>query len=326
MARQTNAERRQERAQAFAKQKVNQASDFDFDKYNRGDAEGTHISGQEARTMATMNSKKNGGKGLRDSYQHLMSLKEDGATFGKRAEGKLNQMRNRIEKLDARKAAKDKAKSAQGSTGQSTNHVDESQTGDSDSTPRNSAVVDNNVNNSQHQEVNQDNDQSSVVNGDNNTVIQNQDNSIRQYGGDNRSFVYNSAGGEGALYSSPVSAATMGGFYDVDDSPAAQAKFQDMYNDFNKDNGKRFAGEALETMALFKTDARGYTPESMGNAIGKSTQYSFDRADRQTGHVFGDIWNENYITENWKMPTPPKAIESKAGEIADDAKDDVDDV
>ena len=128
------------------------------------------------------------------------------------------------------------------------------------------------------------------------------------------------------MYDSPVSAATMAGFYDVDDSPAAQAKFQDMYNDFNKGNGTRFAGEALATVAMFGTDARGYTPEAMGNAIGKSTQHSFDRADRQTGHVFGDIWNDDYITENWKMPTPPKPVESKAGELADDAKDDVDDL
>ena len=41
---------------------------------------------------------------------------------------------------------------------------------------------------------NQDNDQAAKSRGDNNYVCQNQDNSIRQYGGDNRSFVYNSNG------------------------------------------------------------------------------------------------------------------------------------
>jgi hypothetical protein len=341
MAKTTNKDRRQQRAKAFAAQKINQASDFNVDKYNRKDVEGTHISGQEARTMSQMNSKENGGKGLRDTYQHLMQQKESGATFGKRAESKLTRMGARIDKLDARKAAKEKAKASQGSTGQPTNPIDETVTGGSDNVPDNeqlnhfavmphghNAAVDNNVDNSQHQEVNQDNDQSSTINGDNNKVFQNQDNSVRNYGGDNRSFVYNSAGGggDGGMYDSPVSAATMGGFYDVDDSPAAQAKFQDMYNDFNKDNSARFAGQALETVGMFGTDMRGYTPEAMGNTIGKSTQYSFDRADRQTGQVFGDIWNDNYITENWKMPTPPKEIESNAGELADEAKEDIDDL
>ena len=75
-----------------------------------------------------------------------------------------------------------------------------------------------------------------------------------------------------------------------------------------------------------KIDTREYTPQSMQNLLGKSTQYSFDRADRQTGHVFGDIWNPNYITEQWQMPSAPKEIESNAGEIADKAKDDIEDI
>ena len=180
--------------------------------------------------------------------------------------------------------------------------------------------------NVQTQNVNQDNDINSKVTGNNNTVINEQDNSIRQYGGDNRSFTYNGGSGGNRYEDTPVSAATMSGFYDVNDSPAAQAGFVDMYKDFNKDNSTRFAGEAMKTMAMFNMDARDYTPESMENAIGKSTQYSFDRADRQTGHVFGDIWNPNYITEEWKMPSAPGKIESNAEEIAKKAKDDIDDV
>ena len=48
--------------------------------------------------------------------------------------------------------------------------------------------------NTQTQTVTQDNDQTSSITGDNNYVYQQQDNSIRNYGGDNRSFVYNSNG------------------------------------------------------------------------------------------------------------------------------------
>ena len=119
----------------------------------------------------------------------------------------------------------------------------------------------------------------------------------------------------------------MAGFYGPNDSPAANASFNDRYTTMNRDNQKRYAGDAMKTYAKFgNIDARKYTDQSMENAINRSTQYSFDRADRQTGHVFGDIWNSNYITEDWKMPSAPKAIESNAKDIAEDAKKDIEDI
>ena len=66
------------------------------------------------------------------------------------------------------------------------------------------------IKNTQTQTVTQDNDQTSNVTGDNNYVYQNQDNSVRNYGGDNRSFVYNS-NGEGP--DTPATMATLAGFY-----------------------------------------------------------------------------------------------------------------
>ena len=341
MSKTKQAKTRAQRAKDFANQNIESAKDFDFDQHNKEGVEGTHVSGQEIKHLRSTH-KKNGGTGnFRDTYAALQAQKDSGATFGKNAQRQFDRMGGRMERLDARKAAKEKAKAAQGSTGQETNPIDESVTGEADSVadnhtvhaavmPNANAPVQNNdtdIENSQEQEVNQDNDINTNVSGSNNTVITEQDNSIRQYGGDNRSFVYNSQGGSGGMYDSPVSAATMGGFYDVDDSPAAQAKFNDMYTTMNADNQKRYAGDAMKTFAKYgNLDARSYTDESMENALGKSTQYSFDRADRQTGHVFGDIWNEDYITEDWKMPTPPKAVESNAEEIADKAKEDIDDV
>ena len=140
---------------------------------------------------------------------------------------------------------KQKAKAAQGSTGQQQNPIDQTVTGETDSTPKNeelnyAAVMPNEYNqandtdieNTQEQNINQDNDISTDVNGNNNTVINNQDNSVRQYGGDNRSFVYNSNGG-GSGSDMPASMATLAGFYAPDDSPAAQAKFNDMYSTMN---------------------------------------------------------------------------------------------
>ena len=338
--------RRANRAEDFKNQKIESAKDFNFNQHNRKDTPDgqTHISGQEVRFLRKNNKNEKGNSNFRDNLAALDAQKESGAVFGGRAQAQYDRMSARADKIDARKEAKQRAKEAAGSTGKPTNPIDETVTGGSDNTPSNEDMSyiqpavemgsqpqynqanETTIENTQEQDVTQDNDIDTNIVGDNNKTFIEQDNSVRQYGGDNRSFVYNSNGGEGGLYDSPVSAATMGGFYDVDDSPAAQAGFVDMYKDLNKDNGTRFAGEAMKTMDMFSMDARGYTPEEMENAIGKSTQYSFDRADRQTGHVFGDIWNENYITEDWKMPTPPKAIESKAGELADDAKDDIDDV
>ena len=367
-------QKRAQRAQDFANQNIKKATNFNFDQHNRKDVEGTHVSGQEARFLAKNSSR-------RDAYKAMQAQKDAGATFGKRAQSKFDRMGARIQ-------ARKKAKAAQGSTGQETNAIDDTQSGAGDSVTNNGTIVngndnqvgdnntrvdgndnivgdnntrvesgrdsnlgansgshtvgdnnsgivgnnnamaENNANNSITKDVTQDNDQEANFTGDNNTVIQNADNSVRTYGGDNRSFIYNSTGsGGGGLYDNPGSMATLGGFYDVNDSPAAQAGFVDMYSTMNADNQKRYAGQAMETFAKYgNLDARDYTPESMDTHLGRGIQYSYDKADEQTGHTFGDIWNDNYITENWKMPSAPKEIKSEAAEIAEDAKDDIEDL
>ena len=240
--------------------------------------------------------------------------------------------KNDQDRYDKLASAKQKAQSHQGgSSGQSENSIDQSIVGKQDVVPSNLDIHKNPegsyANSSQRQDVNQDNDINTTVQGDKNTVITEQDNSIRQYGGSSRSFNYSGGKGGNRYEDTPVSMATMAGFYDVDDSPAANAKFMDMYTTMNRDNQKRYAGEAMKTFAKYgNLDARSYTDESMENALNRGTQYSFDRADRQTAQVFGDIWNPNYITEEWKMPTPPKAIESNAAELADKAKEDIEDI
>ena len=225
--------------------------------------------------------------------------------------------------------AKQKSQTRQsiGSTGKPKNPIDRSTTGESDVVPSNEQTRFYNEKNAQAQNINQDNDINTNVTGDKNTVITEQDNSIRQYGGDNRSFTYNGGKGGNRYEDTPVSAATMAGFYAPDDSPAGQAKRFDMWSTMNRDAQKRYAGDAMKSYAKYgKTDARSYTDESMENALNRGVQYSFDRADRQTGHVFGDIWNDNYITEEWKMPSAPDPIESNAADIADKAKDDIEDI
>ena len=244
----------------------------------------------------------------------------------KQAQGGKNWGKEDQARYDKLAKAKSKAQTVknQGSTGKPTNDIDNTVTGQNDAPPSNMDVR---YTNEQEQNVNQDNDINTTVTGDKNTVITEQDNSIRQYGGDNRSFVYNGGKSGNKYEDTPMSAATMAGIFAPDDSPAAQARFNDMYVTMNRDNQKRYAGEAMKTFAKYgNIDARSYTDESMENALNRGTQYSFDRADRQTGHVFGDIWNDNYITEEWKMPSAPAPIESNAAEIADKAKKDIEDI
>jgi hypothetical protein len=167
--------------------------------------------------------------------------------------------------------------------------------------------LDADITNDQEQNINQDNDQTSSIVGDNNKVWQTQDNSIRQYGGDNRSFVYNGSGGYG---DTPVSAATMGGFYDVDDSPAAQAGFVDQYSTMNKDNQKRFAGMGMSTAGMFSGfDARSFDPAMLQTRIDQSTQRSYDQATIKDNDVFGDRDLYRGLLSGYNFGKPPKEIE-----------------
>lgn len=98
--------------------------------------------------------------------------------------------------------------------------------------------------NDQNFSVTQDNDLNSQIIGDNNVSNITQDNSVRNYGGDQRNFTYvsgSSANGTPTyLTDSPVSAATMAGYYAPNDSPAANAAFVDQYQTMNADAQKKY--------------------------------------------------------------------------------------
>ena len=300
--------------QEIAKQSMRGSKWGEEDQHRYDIATGAKLGQKGAREI------RGDGEGIRTNYAQLQAKKDEGVEFSQRAQGQYDRMGDRIQKIDARQAAKSKAQAAQGSTGKPANAIDQTTTGAADS-------VYSNYETTQEQNVNQDNDINTSVNGNDNTVITEQDNSVRFYGGDNRNFVYNGGKGGATGGDAPVSAATMAGFYAPDDSPAAQAKRNSLHTTMNADNQKRYAGDAMKVYAKYgNIDARSYTDESMENAINRGTQYSFDRADRQTGHVFGDIWNDNYITEEWKMPSAPSPIESNAEEIAKKAKDDIEDI
>lgn len=165
--------------------------------------------------------------------------------------------------------------------------------------------------NEQNFEVNQDNDVNTNITGDGNTVTVNQDNSVRQYGGNQRNFTYISQGGNQA-YSpdTPVSAATMAGYYSPDDSPAAQAKFVDMYSTLNSDNQKKYANSGMNVSNKYKTNARSNHPfdiRALDKRISQRPLYHRSKANVQHSYMFGDYGRRK--TPDWEQTTNPGAVQ-----------------
>ena len=359
--RQSNVKaKKQARAEDFKNQKVQSAKDFNFDQHNNKKHDGTHVSGQEVRHLR---GRHDGGEGsnVRDTYAALQEQQAAGATFGKRAQNQMDRMGQRIDKMDARAAAKEKAQAAQspapsntapepttnptnpGNTNNGGNQavgddntiVDgndnqvgngntrvesgrDSNIGDasgshtvgdnnSGTVGNRNAVVDNNIDNSQKQTVEQENDINSSVNGDNNYVYNNQDNSIRNYGGDNRSFVYNSSGGDGTT-DTPGTMATLAGFYAPDDSPAAVAGRLDMQQDLNAQAQKKYANTShIAQGAISRAGQNMYIdPAAIDERVRGREQNSYDRAALMSKNLWGDLSNMQF---NWNSNTPAAPVE-----------------
>ena len=181
--------------------------------------------------------------------------------------------------------------------------------------PGTTSEMDTAIKNTQQQDITQDNDQTSTITGDNNTVWQQQDNSIRQYGGDNRSFVYQ--GGNSGV-DTPVSAATMAGFYDVDDSPGATAAFNDLHTTLNDDAQKKYSGAGMRIAGMFSGyDARGFDPAALQSKIDASTERSYDKATTKNAEVFGDPDLYRNMSE-YKFGAEPKTVDYDKDDKDDD--------
>ena len=179
------------------------------------------------------------------------------------------------------------------------------------------------------QGVNQDNDIN--ITGDGNQV--NQDNSVTQtinnntdYGDSNRYFNYQ--GGEnGGVYDTPVSAATMGGFYDADDSPGSTAKFLGKYIQANNlaQQGMRNAYKGRTDFDYKKSadSVNQFNPLQMQERIDREPLINRSRATVDFAKLFGDVDNGAWNMK-WEATTPPEKIESEVGDIADKYKDDLD--
>ncbi len=323
--------RRAAKAESFKNQGAKSAAGFNLDQYGKG-----HISGQEIKHMQKSGYSKS---------DIETAVSKHGGEVGKVAQRNMNnfnykkQYTDHFNKVgaDADESARliadyeknteglDRAqafKALEGGKGfdpsggdgeryaamQSATEADKLKNSYIDTIrPGTTSNMDTAIKNTQKQNITQDNDQTSTITGDNNTVYQQQDNSIRQYGGDNRSFVYQ--GGNSGV-DTPVSAATMSGFYDVDDSPAAQAKFNDLHNTLNNDAQKKYQGAGMRMADIFSNfDARGYDPAKLEANLQESQQRSYDRSTLAKLDAFGDRDAYRGRLPEYKFGAEPKVVD-----------------
>ena len=160
-------------------------------------------------------------------------------------------------------------------------------------------------------QVSQDNSITQTVD----NSVDNSDNSRRFYGGSTRTFNYKGGDGESKLYDTPVSSATMGGFYDVDDSPAASQKFMDNYIDSNRLAQR---SNRREYNTYKNTD---YSPNNserdseLNSELKNSIQESRDRADKGRDAIFK---GKSPFDFNFTIPEMPTPITSDASKIYED--------
>ena len=176
------------------------------------------------------------------------------------------------------------------------------------------------------QDIQNDNDVENSFNNNTGEIDYYQDNSVdqRYYGGSSRTFNYTGGDGMDRLYDSPVSMATMGGYYDVDDSPAAGASFIDRYTDQNNLNQRESDKyyKATGTFDYSSDKSRAFDPVKMMNRIDTSAQDSRLRSDQQMANLFGDVWGKE--PPKWNMPQPPDRIEDNSDDVVDEILDAID--
>lgn len=161
---------------------------------------------------------------------------------------------------------------------------------------------------SMNQNANQDNDATSTVTGDNNTVRIDQDNSVRQYGGVNKSFTYN--GGNGNNYQdAPVSMGTMAGYFYDEDTPAKSAAFVDRYTTMNDDYQKKYKNSSTAQDAInaaSKNEAIDF--RALDQKINDRSKASRARSTVMAGDIFGDMFN--YSPDSWKNADKMEEVEA----------------
>ena len=119
---------------------------------------------------------------------------------------------------------------------------------------------------------------------------------------------------------------TLGGFYDVDDSPAAQAKFVDQQQTMNRDAQKKYSNVGITTANKYAGFRGGNIDiKALQRRIDGNEQYFRDRATIQEVKTYGDR-AAKFEYKPFEFGDPIEEVKSNADKIAKGYKDDIDDI
>ena len=107
----------------------------------------------------------------------------------------------------------------------------------------------------------------------------------------------------------------------LDDSPAAQAKYVNMYSDLNKQLQKDYQNFGEETSYKYIQNAAATNPidyVELNNQISKGIQNHYDYAEIQQAKYMGDPYN--YSPPTYEMPTPLDPVENNVSEATDNCQ------
>jgi len=151
-------------------------------------------------------------------------------------------------------------------------------------------------------------------------------NTLNQFGGDVRQFTYNApgfaqgggrggSGGAGypsmnsykdpALNATPVSAATMAGFYQPSDSPAAAAKRTTLHSELNRSKQEKYQNVGSDVAKKYIQSAdksRTIDTQKLNANLAVQPYVDEARSNQITADTFGDIWK--FQPDQFYMPNP----------------------
>jgi len=157
--------------------------------------------------------------------------------------------------------------------------------------------------NVQKQITTMDNDINANIAGNNNLTNINQDNSVRNYGGDQRNFTYVS-NSSNPYTDTPASMSTLAGFNSVSDSPGSNAAFVNQYQTLNSDAQKK--NDNVGMAADMINRANSVSPidtNKFEDSILQRIQDSRNRGTVGFTRAFGDLGN--FPSLDWQ-PSPAR--------------------
>ena len=289
---------------------------------------------QDQKRYDTLSGDRIGGKGAKEIRQgggslderigKLEGMKADGVEFGGNAQRHLDSMNQRRDKLDARRAAKQKANDsrAPGAPDNPNVNVQPIQPPQQGQMPP-GTQVDNSVDNTfgvggdLNQNVGKKGDTNTTI-GDNNTIGHG-----ATIGGDYSVTIGGNSAGNGQQGSGTGN--VQGGMNNMQLAASYNALNENAYHRSSAQlNG---AGRAAQASAAANeiTGAQDRVA-NLYNATGMDQNYWRNKSNAQSNFYLGDIFKEGFGGYDWTMPDAPNKIEDNTQEIYEDAKKEMKDV